>query len=158
MCIRDSSYIVPEGVIVHGSKRFWYRNSDLGNAVQQAEIVKCARLLLGIDDIAPERGLRLVPRLPDGWTSLETEAYTVTKADRTVVPFSFSYRRGTGAGKITASDGECSYTADWNGDAAVDWIRMGPFNRPEIQIAGGAKGSVRKIQDRYFVYVKGSQI
>lgn len=43
----DHSYIVPEGVIVHGSKRFWYRNSDLGNAVQQAEIVKCALAFAG---------------------------------------------------------------------------------------------------------------
>ena len=153
----DHNYIVPEGVIVHGSKRFWYRNSDLGNAVQQAEIVKCARLLLGIDDISPARGLHLVPRLPDGWTSLEADAYPVTKSDHTVVPFAFSYRRGMGDGKITASDGECCYTADWSGDAAVDWIRMGPFNKPDLQITGGVKESVRKIQNRYFVYVKGSQ-
>ena len=62
-----------------------------------------------------------------------------------------------GDGKITASDGECCYTADWSGDAAVDWIRMGPFNKPDIQITGGVKESVRKIQNRYFVYVKGSQ-
>ena len=29
----DFNYIVPEGVIMHGSKRFWFRNCDLGNGV-----------------------------------------------------------------------------------------------------------------------------
>ena len=155
----DHNYIVPEGVILHGSKRYWYRNSDLGNAVQQAEIVKCARLLLGIDDICPERGVRLVPRLPDGWESIEAAGYPVTNPDHSVAPFAFTYRRSsvshtTTTGKISASAGTCCYTADWSGSAPVDWIRMGPFDTPEIRVSGGGGVSVRKIQNRYFAYVK----
>ena len=42
----DVPYVVPEGVILHGSGQYWFRNSDLGNAVQQAEIIKEARLML----------------------------------------------------------------------------------------------------------------
>ena len=90
----DHNYIVPEGVIVHGSKRFWYRNADHGNAVQQAEIVKCSRLLLGIDDIVPERGLRLIPRLPITWQTMEVTRYPVTGADKKIKYISFSYKRG----------------------------------------------------------------
>lgn len=153
----DHNYIVPEGVILHGSRQYWYRNSDLGNAVQQAEIVKCARLLLGIDDIVPARGLRLIPRLPNGWNSLDAKAYPVTKTDRSVTGFAFSYRRRPDRGekgKITASADGCSYTADWEGDVPVEWIRMGPFRTPEIRVAGGGEFCVKRIQDNYFAYVK----
>ena len=150
----DHSYIVPEGVIIHGSKRFWFRNCDQGNAVQQAEIVKCARLLTGIDDILPERGLRLIPRLPNGWDSITAKDYPVTTKARDRVMFSFSYTRGISAGKITASSGECAYTADWSGKAAVEYIRMGPFQTREITVSAGKITEVKKIQDNYFAYVK----
>ncbi|HEY5139430.1 MAG TPA: hypothetical protein VIJ25_08980, partial [Methylococcales bacterium] len=73
----DHNYIVPEGVIMHPSGRFWFRNCDLGNCVQQAEIVKCARLLIGIDDLNPDRGLSLIPRLPKDWTEINVQDYPV---------------------------------------------------------------------------------
>jgi hypothetical protein len=89
----DNKYIVPEGVIMHGSKQFWFRNCDLGNAVQQAEIVKCARLVVGIDDIDKNKGIRLVPRLPDTWDGFEAKDFPVTLKDGTVKKFSFAYGR-----------------------------------------------------------------
>lgn len=78
-CYHNSyfNYIVPEGVIIHPSKRFWFRNSDLGNAVQQAEIIKCARLLIGLDDNNPEAGLDIIPRLPDTWNRIEAEGHKI---------------------------------------------------------------------------------
>ena len=68
--------------------------------------------------------------------------------------FSFSYTRGISAGKITASSGECAYTADWSGKAAVEYIRMGPFQTREITVSAGKITEVKKIQDNYFAYVK----
>lgn len=150
----DHNYIVPEGIIVHGSKRFWFRNSDLGNAVQQAEIVKCARLLAGIDDILPERGLRLIPRLPDTWNEIKAEGFPVIRSDRSVVSFSFTYTRGKSSGKLTASDNAASFTADWEGDAPVDFIRIGPFRSPDISVSCGEILEIKRIQNNYFVYVK----
>jgi len=150
----DCNYIVPEGVIMHGSKRFWFRSADQGNGVQQAETVKCARLLLGIDDIMPERGLRLIPRLPLGWQSLQAEDYKVTTKDRRIVPFSFKYQAGAAEGKVVASDAANAYTADWSGDAEVEILRVGPFKTQDITVTGGAVTEIKKIQDNYFAYVK----
>lgn len=150
----DHNYIVPEGVIVHPSKRYWFRNSDLGNAVQQAEIVKCSRLLMGIDDILPERGLRLVPRLPERWNRLQAEAFPVNTKSKGIVPFSFTYSRGKHSGKLTAFDDERAYTADWSGDAEVACIRMGPFPTPWITVSAGEITKVANINGNYFAYVK----
>lgn len=150
----DHNYIVPEGVIVHGSKRFWYRNADHGNAVQQAEIVKCSRLLLGIDDIVPERGLRLIPRLPITWQTMEVTRYPVTGADKKISYINFSYKRGKHSGKVVASDGMDTYTADWEYDNEVDCIRMGPFFSQSIEVTGGSSVEVKKICDSFFAYVK----
>jgi len=150
----DHNYIVPEGVIVHGSKRFWYRNADHGNAVQQAEIVKCSRLLLGIDDIVPERGLRLIPRLPITWQTMEVTKYPVTGADKKISYINFSYKRGKHSGKVVASDGMDTYTADWEYDNEVDCIRMGPFFSQSIEVTGGSSVEVKKICDSFFAYVK----
>lgn len=34
-----------------------------------------------------------------------------------------------------------------------DYLRMGPFDSPDIQVQGG-QATVEKIQGRYFAYVK----
>lgn len=67
-------YIVPEGCEVDPTGQFWHRTGDLGNGVQQAEIVKALRVVLGIDDTSPNV-LRLSPRMPLGWTSISVEKY-----------------------------------------------------------------------------------
>jgi len=150
----DHNYIVPEGVIVHGSKQFWYRNSDLGNAVQQAEIVKCARLLVGIDDISSERGIRLIPRLPNNWDSIDAKSYPITLPDKTVTYIDFTYTRKAEEGRITATCGDTAYTANWTKDINVEYIRMGPFNTPDISISTGTVLEIKNINDKYFAYVK----
>ena len=101
----DEPYIVPEGVIVHGSGRFWFRNSDLGNAVQQAETVKCARLIAGIDDICPEQGLRFVPRLPDGWQCVKVNGFSAAVAGGGHRKVDFYYGRIGGNDGIAAGAG-----------------------------------------------------
>jgi len=42
--------------------------------VQEAEIVKVFRLLIGVDDNQPER-LRIMPRLPYGWSEIAVSKY-----------------------------------------------------------------------------------
>lgn len=68
------SFIVPEGVQVDPSGRYIYRTGDQGNGVQEAEIVKMFRILVGVDDVQPQR-LRIMPRLPYGWTEMAIDKY-----------------------------------------------------------------------------------
>ncbi len=151
----DFNYIVPEGVIMHGSKRFWFRNCDLGNGVQQAEIIKCARLIAGIDDLDRSRGLRLIPRLPNRWNSIQVKDYPVTLRDYTTRKFAYTYRRikPGETGRVVALCGDSGYAMDFDTGVELDYLRMGPFDGPDIQVQGG-QATVEKIQGRYFAYVK----
>ena len=49
------SFVVPEGSQVDSSGRYMFRTGDHGNGVQEAEIVKMFRLLIGVDDNQPVR-------------------------------------------------------------------------------------------------------
>ncbi len=73
----DHPYLVPEGVIVHPQGSHWFRNGDLGNLMQQTEILKMIRLLPGIDDRSSTAGLTLIPRLPNGWSRIEARNWPV---------------------------------------------------------------------------------
>jgi hypothetical protein len=69
-------FIVPEGVQITPSGQFWYRIGDLGNGVQEAEIVKTLRIVIGVDDTRPGR-LQFYPRLPYGWNEIAVKDYPV---------------------------------------------------------------------------------
>ena len=71
-----NSYITPEGCEIDPSGRFWYRMGDLGNGVQEAEIVKMFRLVLGVDATQPDR-LQFYPRMPYGWNKITVDKYPV---------------------------------------------------------------------------------
>ena len=73
---RFGSFIVPEGCEIDPTGRFWYRMGDLGNGVQEAEIVKALRIMIGVDDTHPNR-LRFFPRMPYGWSGMTAERYPV---------------------------------------------------------------------------------
>ena len=68
------SFVVPEGVQVTPDGRCIFRTGDQGNGVQEAEIVKIFRLLIGVDDNQPQR-LRIMPRLPYGWSEIAVSKY-----------------------------------------------------------------------------------
>jgi hypothetical protein len=70
------SFVVPEGVQVDPTGRFLFRTGDQGNGVQEAEIIKAMRLVIGVDDTRPER-LQLLPRMPYGWSEISVERYPV---------------------------------------------------------------------------------
>lgn len=69
-------FIVPEGVQVMPSGKFWYRIGDLGNGVQEGEIVKTLRLIVGVDDTRPSR-LQFFPRMPYGWNEIAVSEYPI---------------------------------------------------------------------------------
>jgi hypothetical protein len=73
---RLGSFIVSEGVQIDPTGNFWYRFGDLGNGVQEAEIVKTLRLIIGLDDTQPKR-LQFYPRMPYGWDEMAVEKYPV---------------------------------------------------------------------------------
>jgi hypothetical protein len=53
---------------------------DEGNLVQAAEGLKAFRLVTGVEDLVPGR-LRLLPRMPWTWDTLEVEDYPLTGLD-----------------------------------------------------------------------------
>ena len=48
---------------------------DLGNGVQEGEIVKTLRIVMGVDDTQPDR-LQFFPRMPYGWKEMDVEKYS----------------------------------------------------------------------------------
>lgn len=66
---RQGAYIVPEGSELHPDGKHWHRTGDLGNGVQEAEIVKAIRLVVGIDDTNPNM-IGIYPRMPLGWKKI----------------------------------------------------------------------------------------
>lgn len=70
------SFIAPEACDIDPTGRYWYRMGDLGNGVQEAEIVKMLRLVVGVDDTQPDR-LRFFPRMPWDWNEIAVTKYPV---------------------------------------------------------------------------------
>lgn len=69
-------YRVPEGATISGAGDVWRRWGDLGNLYQMVDTVYTIQVLLGIDDLDATH-LRLMPRLPAGWTGMEVSDWPV---------------------------------------------------------------------------------
>jgi len=118
---RVRPFIVPEVGYVSPDGRQYGRRGDQGNAVQAGEAIKCLRLVLGIDDLTPER-TTLIPRLPEGWTLARVQGYpVVTVADgRTMTRWlDYTYQR--------LADGRFSLEASFDRPVARVRARIGPF-------------------------------
>jgi len=88
-------YIVPEGCELHPSGKFWRRSGDLGNGVQEGEIVKVMRLVIGIDDNNPAR-LQIAPRMPTHWTEIRVSKYPAlveTDGKREMAELAYTLKR-----------------------------------------------------------------
>jgi hypothetical protein len=72
--VGSAAFIVPEGAQLDPTGRFIYRTGDQGNGVQEDEIIKAFRILIGIDDLDPQH-LRVMPRMPYGWTEVAVDKY-----------------------------------------------------------------------------------
>lgn len=73
---RGWEWHVPEGCIMSEDGEKWHRLGDLGNAVQQASIIKCIRVMCGIDDTDPGC-LSILPRLLEGFRGMKLKNYPV---------------------------------------------------------------------------------
>lgn len=148
----DHPYLVPEGVIVHPNGQQWFRNGDLGNLMQQVEILKMIRLLPGIDDRASDTGLTLIPRLPNAWSRIEARSWPIRIADAdgrwTRAHIDFSYERLP----------DQSYRLELHCDRAIRIasIRMGPYSKPNDSLLKSPARQWRweKQGDAWFAYLE----
>jgi hypothetical protein len=145
----DYNYIVPEGVIVHPTERFWFRNSDLGNGVQQAEIVKAGRLLIGLDDLDPEGGLNVIPRLPDTWNRIEVQDYPVVATDH-----QGKYLRTKIKYQLDRLENGYKFQLETADAMRMGQVRLGPFNTNHIRIDNGRlNGKIIELHGRFYMYL-----
>jgi hypothetical protein len=69
-------YRVPECVMMKSDGSAWARRGDLGNGFQAGEVLIACQILLGIDDYDTS-ALKLMPRLPIGWTGVNVHNWPV---------------------------------------------------------------------------------
>lgn len=127
------SYVVPEGVQVDPTGRFLYRTGDQGNGVQEAEIIKIFRILIGVDDL-DSRHIKILPRLPYGWSEIAVNNYPVLvqRAGRTESTH-LRYR-------LELANGHLNFAISSDLDLGAVTVRLGPFeNKPsasEVRLNG----------------------
>jgi hypothetical protein len=120
---RFGSFITPEACDVDPTGRYLYRMGDLGNGVQEAEIVKMLRLVIGVDDTKPDR-LRFYPRMPYDWNAISVSKYPVlfSHAGKNETTFLSYHLKRVDHGM------ELKISADEKLGPVV--VRLGPFEKP----------------------------
>lgn len=124
--LKSGSFIVPEACDIDPTGRYWYRMGDLGNGVQEAEIVKMLRLVIGVDDTHPDR-LQFYPRMPYNWNEIAVTKYPVL--------FEHSGKIGTALLNYRLQRSGEGMKVQINADEVLGPVamRLGPFEkRPEI--------------------------
>jgi hypothetical protein len=117
------SFIVPEGCKVDpASGHFWFHLGDLGNGVQEAEIIKALRIVIGVDDTRPDR-LQFYPRMPYDWKEMAADQYPVLfdQSEKTAIAH-LNYKLSRAGDKMNleiSSDKELGPVA----------MRLGPFEK-----------------------------
>lgn len=145
----DYNYIVPEGVIMHPSEKYWFRNSDLGNAVQQGEIVKAGRLLIGLDDLNPENGLTVIPRLPAAWNRIEVQDYPVVAADK-----KGKFLRTRIKYQLDRIENGYRFQLETPDAIRLGQVRLGPFNTNRIKTDNELlHGKVSELHGQFYLYL-----
>ena len=117
-----NSFVVPEGAQVDPAGRFVFRTGDQGNGVQEAEIVKALRIVIGVDDNEPDR-LRVFPRMPYGWSEIAIEKYPILfSRDGKMETALLHYKLERAAGRMNF---------DISSDKGLGpiAIRLGPFDK-----------------------------
>jgi len=117
---RINSFITPEGEQLDPTGKYWYSTGDLGNGVQEAEIVKVLRILVGVGDDEPQR-VQIMPRMPIGWTEISIDKYPVLfeREGKTATAL-LHYT-------LTRAQGRMHLTISANRDLGPVDMRLGPF-------------------------------
>jgi hypothetical protein len=115
-------YIVPEGVQISPDGKYWYHIGDLGNGVQEGEIIKTLRLVIGVDDTRPNR-LQFYPRMAYDWNEISVAKYPVVfeNAGKMETTFLRYKLQRTGHGM------KLDISADQ--DLGIIPMRLGPFEK-----------------------------
>ncbi|HEY1789355.1 MAG TPA: hypothetical protein VGJ73_14440, partial [Verrucomicrobiae bacterium] len=115
-------FIVPEGVQISPTGKFWYRIGDLGNGVQEAEIVKALRLVIGVDDTQPDR-LQFCPRMPYDWNEIAVKDYPVLYENaETMTTAHLTY-------KLKRAGKRMNLEIQADQDLGPVMMRLGPFEK-----------------------------
>jgi hypothetical protein len=154
---RDGSFIVPEGVQIDPTGRFWYKIGDLGNGVQEGEIVKMLRLVVGVDDTRPDR-LQLFPRMPYDWRTITIAKYPITfrSAGRLQTAF-LNY-------KLRRSGDQMDLRISSDRDIGPIAVRLGPFaEQPQARSAlvngqAPAGATIQHSGDSWWILSKASVV
>ncbi|HEV2329687.1 MAG TPA: hypothetical protein VGY56_12975 [Verrucomicrobiae bacterium] len=89
---RIGCFISPEGVQIDPTGHYWFPAGDLGNGVQEAEIIKTLRLVIGVDDTRPNR-LQFYPRMPLNWDEIAVKKYPALFEDSGKMESTFLHYR-----------------------------------------------------------------
>jgi hypothetical protein len=130
---RIGCFISPEGVQVDPSGQYWFPAGDLGNGVQEAEIIKTLRIVIGVDDTRPNR-LQFYPRMPFNWDEITVKKYPVLVGNSSTAETTFLHyklkRSGSGMDLEIGSEQALGPVA----------MRLGPFaeapNASKIRVNG----------------------
>ncbi|MGH7980591.1 MAG: hypothetical protein ACREE6_14540, partial [Limisphaerales bacterium] len=120
---QSGSFIVPEGVQIDLTGRYWYHTGDLGNGVQEAENVKTLRLVIGVDDTHPDR-LQVYPRMPYDWNEIAVDQYPVL-VERSQITELTRLRY-----QLVRSGRKMKLDISSDRDIGSVAIRLGPFEKP----------------------------
>jgi hypothetical protein len=141
-------YLVPEGIALHPSGEYWYRTGDLGNAMQEAEVLKTLAIVAGVDDLDGQR-LTLIPRLPPQWTSVSVDDYPVTIAGQRL---SVSY-------SMTREERRLRMDVRASKPVPALAVRLGPLPSgvtPQVAVDGAAQAfEVAESGGRNWVWLRG---
>ena len=129
------SFIVPEACDIDPTGHYLYRIGDLGNGVQEAEIIKALRLVIGVDDTQPNR-LQFYPRMPYDWNEIAVAKYPVLferAGQMTTAYLRYQLKRSGNRMKLEiSSDQELGPVA----------MRLGPFERTPTASSVRVNGSI----------------
>ena len=150
---RIDSFITPEGEQLDPTGKFWYSTGDLGNGVQEAEIVKVLRIVVGVGDDEPQR-VEIMPRMPIGWTEISIDKYPVLyERDGKTATALLHYT-------LTRAQGRMQLTISANRDLGPVSMRLGPFEdepqASDVEVNGKhpADSEIAKSGDCWWVSFK----
>ena len=126
---RVDPWIIAELIVVRRDRKMWYRGGDHGNSVQQGEVLKGMRLMLGVDDLDADH-TRLMPRLPDFCEGVEVKGYdAMVRSGESIVQadLGLSVKRVAGGWEVAAKFSAAPKKLS---------VRVGPF-------AKGARGQAK---------------
>ncbi len=122
-------YRVPECVMMKSDGSMWARRGDLGNGFQMGEVLLTCQILLGIDDYDANT-LKLIPRLPIGWTGVRVHKWPVRVSSLSrseMAMLSMEVTRDKGGKK-------CGFKISVNKPVDNVAIRVGPFPISSTQL------------------------